>query len=100
MQNQEFKVSITAVWCLVLGSFIFTILGALFKVMHWEKPEIFLISGLLLSGISWIVVVSDMYRSKIQNLNFWVILMFLAPGIAAIAYLTQRKKLIEFGESE
>ena len=83
----------------MVGTFKLTILGTLFQIMHWEGASIFYLTALLLSCISWIVVVNDMYQTKIHNRNFWVFLMYIVPSIATIVYLVQRKKLIEMGES-
>lgn len=98
MEKQDFKISSTLVWLLVIGYFIFTGFGALFKIMHWEYSFFLLMMGLMFLFSIWVIVLSDMFNNKIYNKAFWIISMFIIPIIASVFYLIQRKRLLRLGE--
>ncbi len=94
MENQDFKIGIRKVWFLVIGNLIFTIVGALAKIGHWDFSQLFLTVGLILFFSTFIIVLSDIVKNKIYNKTFWVMSMFILPSIAPIIYIIRRNKLI------
>jgi len=98
MENQDFKIGIKTVWFLVAGNLLLTVFGALSKIQHWEFSQFFLTVGLMFFFSTWIIILSDMVKTKIYNKTFWIITMFIMPFIAIIFYLIQRNKLIRLGQ--
>ena len=94
MKNQDLTIDVRLIWLLVLGSIVFISLGVLAKVLHWEFSTIYLLIGLVFTFSSWVILLSDMVKSKIYNKTFWIISMFLMPSIASIFYLIQRNRLL------
>lgn len=95
MENQDFKVSIKTVWCLVIGNFIFSIVGAFANIQHWEFYEVLLTISLILFFSTFIIVLSDIIKIKVYNKTFWVMSMFILPTISPIFYIIRRSKLIQ-----
>lgn len=98
MENQDFKVGTKTMWFLVVGSLLLISFGALAKIQHWELSQTLLIIGLMLFSSTWIIIVSDMFKTKIYNKTFWILSMFIMPFISIIFYLFQRNKLIRLGQ--
>ena len=79
-------------------SFIFTILGALFKIMHWPGATIMLIIGLLSLAFFVIMAIYEVHNSK--NINgsekfMWTIGFLFFATIAGFVYiLSGRKRVI------
>jgi len=95
MENIDFKISIQAVWGLIVGSFFLTLTSAFAKIQHWESAQFLLILGLLFFFSTWIIVISDMAKNKIYNRIFWIISMFILPAVAPIIYLLRRNHLLQ-----
>ncbi|MFD0931099.1 PLDc N-terminal domain-containing protein [Psychroflexus salinarum] len=93
MKNQDFKISSKIVWLLVLGDFLFIILGALAKIQHWRFSDFLLSTGLVLLLSGWIIIFNDMIKNKISNKPFWILSMFIMPVISPIFYLLQSNRL-------
>lgn len=100
MERKDLRVSINLVWVLAIGSILLIIVGADAKLHHWGFEYWPLLVGSILSIATWIVVISDMARSKIYNKTFWIMSMFIFAPIAVIVYLIQRNKLLKWGQSE
>lgn len=98
MNNQDFKISFKTVWFLVVGNIFLTVFGAFAKIQHWEYSQILLTIGLMLFFSTWVIILSDMVKNKINNKTFWIMTMFIMPSIATIFYMIQRNKLIRLGE--
>lgn len=98
MKNQDFKIGIKTVWVLVIGNFILTLVGAFAKIQHWEFSQILLSMGLMLFFSTWIIILSDMVKSKIYHKTFWILTLFIMPSISTIFYLIQRNKLLRLGQ--
>jgi len=94
MGNKDFKISIQAVWTLVVGNFILTLTGAFAKIQHWESAQFLLILGLVFFFSTWIIVISDMTKNKIYNRAFWIMSMFILPSVTPIIYLLRRNYLL------
>ena len=94
MENQDFKISTKTVWGLVIGNFIFTIVSAFAKIMHWEYSQLLLTISLILFFSTFIIVLSDIIKNKVYNKTFWVMSMFILPSISPIFYILRRNKLI------
>lgn len=97
MENQDFKIGIKTVWLLVVGNLFITGFGAYAKIQNWEFSQIMLMFGLMLFFSTWIIVLSDIVKSKIYNKAFWVLTMFIFPSIAPIFYMVRRNRLSRIG---
>ncbi len=98
MKNIDFKISFKAVWFLVIGNILLTVIGAFAKNKHWDYSQFFLTAGLVLFFSTWVIILSDMVKNKIFNKTFWIMTMFIMPPIASIFYMIQRNKLIRLGQ--
>ena len=98
MNNQDFKISFKAVWFLVVGNILLTVVGAFAKIQHWDYSQLLLTIGLMLFFSTWVIILSDMVKNKIYSKTFWIVTMFIMPSIASIFYMIQRNKLIRLGE--
>ncbi len=98
MKNIDFKISFKAVWFLVIGNILLTVIGAFAKIQHWDYSQFFLTVGLMLFFSTWVIVLSDMVKNRIYNKTFWIMTMFIMPQIASIFYMIQRNKLIRLGQ--
>lgn len=98
MENKDFRIDLKIVWILVIGNLFLTFVGALFKILHWEFSQLLLTISLIIFFSSWIIILSDMTKSKIYNKTFWVLSMFILPMISGIFYITMRNKLIRLGD--
>ncbi len=97
MDKQDFRINYTTVLILVIGNILLIVLGAIAHVQHWEFSSLILEFGLALYFSVWVIVLSDMAKNKIYNKTFWIMSMFIMPGIAQVFYLIQRDKLIRLG---
>ncbi len=97
MENQDFKISCKIVWILVIGNFLLTFIAAYAKIQQWDFAQILLNGGLILLFSTWIIVFSDMLKSKIYNKPFWIISMIILPNISPLFYIIQRTRLIRLG---
>ena len=95
MNNQDLKLSFKTVWFLVIGNFLFTFFGAISKLQSWDYSEIYLMIGVILFFTTWLIILIDMVRNKINNKTLWIMSMFIIPSLAQIYYMIQRDKLIE-----
>lgn len=95
MNNQDIKISIKTVWILVFGNIILGVVGAFAKIMQWGDDHIILMASLVLFFSTFIIILSDMVRNKIENQGFWVFGMIVLPGIVPVVYLVQRGRLIK-----
>jgi len=95
MKNTEFRVSNKTVWFLIIGTIIFTIAGSFAQVQHYKfSDQIFTLAlTLFLSG--WVIIISDISKSKIYNKPFWIMSMIILPAIAPFIYLIRRNSLIQ-----
>ncbi len=98
MKKEDFKIDIHTIWALVIGYLVLIVLGAVGKVQHWEVGRYFLSMGLAVFCTSWLLILSDMIRNRIYNKAFWIVTMFIIPGISSIFYLIQRERLLRLGE--
>lgn len=98
MENPDFKVSYMAVLAMFIGHTLITVLGAFATIQHWDFAQFFLIAGLVLLLFTWIIIFSDMVRSRIYNRTFWILIMFIIPWIAMIVYMIQRNRLMRLEE--
>jgi len=94
MQNtittKDFTINPIIIWTLAIANFVIFI----FTLLH--RPHSL---ELLLLDLPWIILVqviliSDIYKSKIHNKTFWISSMFYLAIIAPIIYLIRRKKLL------
>ncbi len=97
MENQDFKIGIKTVWVLVIGNLLVTGFVAFALIQNLEFAQILLMFGLVLFFSTWIIVLSDVVKSKIYNKAFWVITMFILPSIAPIFYMVRRSRLSRIG---
>ena len=98
MKNQDFIISFTTVWILVIGNALLTIASAISIIQHWEYTQTLFTVSLMLFFTTWVIVLNDMLKYKIYNKTYWVFMMFIMPTIAAIFYLFQRNRLIRLGQ--
>ena len=75
MENNDLRVSINLVWVLAIGGILLIIVGAEAMLHHWGFEYWPLLVGSFLFIATWIVVISDMARSKIYNKTFWIMSM-------------------------
>ncbi|MFW5835369.1 MAG: hypothetical protein ACOCU3_00290 [bacterium] len=98
MENPDFRISYMAVWALIIGQTLLTLFGAFAKSQHWDQSQFFLTAGLVISLLSWIIILNDMLVNKIYNRLFWIITMFAIPWITMIVYMIQRSRLMRLEE--
>jgi len=79
-------------------SFIISIFGALFKIMHWPGASMLLLIGLLTSAVFIITALYEVYNSKNINSNeklMWTIGFLCLGSIGGLVYiLSGRKRVI------
>ncbi|MBP6557716.1 MAG: hypothetical protein KAX93_00420 [Flavobacterium sp.] len=79
-------------------SFIVTIIGALFKIMHWPGASMLLIIGLLSLAVFVITALYEVHNSKTINSSeklMWTIGFLFLGSIAGLVYvLIGRKRVI------
>lgn len=95
METKDFRIGIEAVWLLLIANLLLVTFGAVAIIQHWEFSQVLLTLGLMLFFSIWVIVVSDMVSNRIHNRRFWILSMFIMPGIAPIVYLIQRNKLLK-----
>jgi hypothetical protein len=94
MESNTFKVSKTVVWMLAFGNIFLVGMGTFFRIKHWELSNLLLLVGIAVHISILIILLEDMIRHKIYNKQFWVMSLFIMPGIAPIIYLIRRKELV------
>ncbi len=94
MKNKELSVGIKLVWFLTLAGILFGVLGAFLKIMHESYANGIFAIGFIASVSSWIIIVGDMFQSKITNKFFWIFSMVTFALITPIIYLIRRNELI------
>lgn len=99
MENQDFKISFKAVWILVIGNTLLTIIGVYTRLENWEYSNLLLGTALILSFSTWLIILSDIIKSKIYNKTFWLMTMIIMPFIAPLFYMIQRNRLISNGQN-
>jgi len=97
MENNDLRVSINLVWVLAIGGILLIIVGAEAMLHHWGFEYWPLLVGRFLFIATWIVVISDMARSKIYNKTFWIMSMFIFIPITVLVYLFHRDRLLKWG---
>ncbi|HEY9169194.1 MAG TPA: hypothetical protein VIN72_06880 [Lutibacter sp.] len=97
MEKQDFRINTKIVWILVIGNIFMTTIGALAKIQHWEYSQLLLTVGIVFFFSTWIIILSDMTMNKIYNKTFWIMSMFIIPGISGVFYLIMRNKLLRLG---
>jgi hypothetical protein len=79
-------------------SFVLTIVGALFKIMHWPGATILLIIGLSSLAVFIITALYEVYNSKTINSSeklMWTVGFLCLSSIAGLVYvLVGRKRVI------
>ncbi|MEK8179467.1 hypothetical protein WMW71_03860 [Flavobacterium buctense] len=78
-------------------SFIATIIGALFKIMHWPGASMLLIIGLLSLAVFVITALYEVYNSKTINSSeklMWTIGFLCLGSIAGLVYVLIRRKRV------
>lgn len=98
MIDQDFKISIKTVWLLIIGNLFIVFIGALAKLQHWEFSSFLLSVGVILFFSTWIIIISDIVKNKIDNKVFWIFVMLFIPAISQIFYLIQRNRLLRQGQ--
>ena len=97
MENQDFRIDQKAVLLLVIGNILLIIFGAITRSQYLEFSNFILGFGLTLYFATWVIIISDMTKSNIYNKRFWIMSMFIIPGITQVFYLIQRNRLIRLG---
>lgn len=97
MENQPFKISLKAIWFLVVYNFCFPILAALAKIQHWNVGSGLLLVSLTISAFVIFIFLLDILRNSIYHKVLWILLLFILPTITPFFYLVQRDKLIRLG---
>jgi hypothetical protein len=95
MENQDLGINFSSVWIIVIINTLLIIFGAYSRLENLENSTVFLAAGLILSFITWAIIMIDIIKSKIYNKSFWLMTMIFMPWIASIFYMTQRKKLMK-----
>lgn len=85
---QKFKYLIISI---VLLQIVIISVGAFFKISHYPYANEFLVIGLSLNIITFLVTLTDMILAKIENKALWIIGLFLSSGIVSILYFITRK---------
>ena len=94
MKTNLDKIVITSFFLL----FIITIIGALFKIMHWPGASMLLIIGLLSLAVFIFTALYEVHNSKTINSSekfMWTIGFLFFGSIAGLVYiLSGRKRVI------
>ncbi|MEY1639694.1 hypothetical protein [Tenuifilum osseticum] len=53
-----------------------------------------LIVGIVLLLIAWIIVLTDVLRSRFPERNMWIIYLIITPPLAVLVYPIVREKLL------
>jgi small-conductance mechanosensitive channel len=84
-----------ALFCL---SIVLVILGAIFKIMHFDHANFLLIIGMAVAGIlsltAFVLVLLDIAKSTIANKVVWILCLFISPLVTAILYFVNKENLI------
>lgn len=97
MNNPDFKLNFKFIWLLIIASTLFTIMASFGQINLWENPSYFLICGISLFILTWMIVLTDMINQNIYNKKFWIGTMFICSPVSIILYMFQRKKLLKYG---
>lgn len=94
MKTNTDKIVITS----FIFSFILTIVGALFKIMHWPGASMLLLIGLLSLALFIIMALYEVFNSKTINSSeklMWTVGFLCLGSLAGLVYiLTGRKRVI------
>jgi uncharacterized membrane protein len=94
MAKDDFKISPFLIWGVIILNLCIISYAALIKLSHISHR----FHGLILIGLTsmffvQIIIIFDIYNNKITNKFFWILSMFIFPGIAPIIYLIRREKI-------
>ncbi|MBS1487163.1 MAG: hypothetical protein JST43_06195 [Bacteroidetes bacterium] len=79
----------------LIVSFALTVIGAMFKIVHWEGSSSLLSAGLI-CGLPFIYLgITDVYQNKKQELLvklMWTVGFIFISSITGLVYLNQYQK--------
>lgn len=87
MLNKKIKLYKTS----LMISIAITILGAMFKIMHWSSASLLLSFGLLISLIYIVIALIEIYKTESKSLSekfLWLIGFLLFSWIAGLKFYT------------
>ena len=67
MENQDLGINFSSVWIIVIINTLLIIFGAYSRLENLENSTVFLAAGLILSFITWAIIMIDIIKSKIYN---------------------------------
>lgn len=75
---------------------VVVLFGAFMMLVHWNFGDltgnIVIDLGIVFSAISWVIVMTDIFRNRNKYSVFWVVGMILFGSITTILYLIKRKE--------
>ncbi len=78
-----------------ISGFAFSIVGAFFKISHWNfgifTPSFLLSISVIFSLISIFIVLIDLIKNPIKNKSMWIIPLLFVGNLVAIIYLINRE---------
>lgn len=98
MKNSNYTLNHKVVLFLVLGHFLFGILGAFAQIHEMDSAHFFWSAGITFFFSSWIIIISDIVKQRVFNKSFWIVAMFITPSLAMLFYIFMRNRVIRLGE--
>lgn len=96
MKNHDFKISINAIWILLILSIVLILMGVIGHNLQYEFASHLLIIGISFFIPVWFIIMNDILKQRVYNKPFWITSMLFMSTIASVLYLIRRKKLIKF----
>jgi len=91
--KSNFYVNLWIIRGLTLISLLFIALSIYSKISSGDAHPVSLIPGLTIFFIIWLICLGDMVKSKIYNLKFWLVSMFLISLLAVPLYVIRKPVL-------
>jgi hypothetical protein len=95
METSQLKLPVALLWIMILSPLILFNIAA-FQLLKGNDTLVapFVITGIVIGVIAWIIILVHIIRNPIPNKTFWILSMFFVPLIAEIVYLIRRKTLL------
>ncbi|KMQ71759.1 hypothetical protein [Chryseobacterium koreense] len=81
---------------LAVFGLVVVLLGAYMRIAHWVfgnlTGSIVIDLGIVFSAISWVIVITDIFRNRSKYSVFWIAGMIFFGSITTIFYLIKRNE--------
>jgi uncharacterized membrane protein YjjP (DUF1212 family) len=91
MENIVFSKSDRITWIFIFAGLLVMTVRVLYKIEHWGYPEMLLMLGLIIHTFLFVYIISDILKKKNKYRFTLILLMFILPAIAPIAYMIKYK---------